>query len=177
MANYYGRLHYLAHNLEVLSGFSEAGREGVTVEQISQHSKTSKSVSDTFSTLVNTLVTKASFRDSDSCKKFKEGLITKMQTWKHPAVIETSLLGSEPSRDESLDNVVKVAESLSMHFTHKTKTMNFTTHKDARASQALVKECVLEVDQMAQKDTSLPSVKESKEKEKRAYYYGGGRTL
>ena len=163
LIKYYERLYKLAHHLEVFSRLPEARQEGVTKTQIHEHITTKNFVINTFSALIDTILTDVSFKEA------KEGLIKTMQTWKNPTVTQTLLSESMSSRNELLDTVAATAESLSLHFSHKTITKNLTVHRDARASQALLKECVLKVNEIAQKET--------KEKEKKAYYFGGGRTL
>ena len=163
LIKYYERLYKLAHHLEVFSRLPEARQEGVTKTQIHEHITTKNFVINTFSALIDTILTDVSFKET------KEELIKTMQSWKNPTVTQTLLSESMSSRNELLDTVAATAESLSLHFSHKTITKNLTVHRDARASQALLKECVLQVNEIAEKET--------KEKEKKAYYFGGGRTL
>ena len=159
LIKYYERLYKLAHHLEVLSRLPEARQEGVTNTQIHEHITTKNFVINTFSALIDTILTDVSFKEA------KEGFIKTMQTWKTQTLLSENI----SSRNELLDTVADTAESLSLHFSHKTITKNLTVHRNARASQALLKECVLKVNEIAQKET--------KEKEKKAYYFGGGRTL
>ena len=159
LIKYYERLYKLAHHLEVLSRLPEARQEGVTNTQIHEHITIKNFVINTFSALIDTILTDVSFKEA------KEGFIKTMQTWKTQTLLSENI----SSRNELLDTVADTAESLSLHFSHKTITKNLTVHRDARASQALLKECVLKVNEIAQKET--------KEKEKKAYYFGGGRTL
>ena len=163
LTSYFEGLYKLAHHLEVLSRLPQARQEGVTKTQINEHITTKNFVINTFSALIDTILTDASF------KQVKKGLIKTMQSWKSPTLTQTLLSESMSSRNELLDTVGDTAESLYLHIPHKSKTKNLTVHRDARASQALLKECVLKVNEIAQKET--------KEKEKEAYYFGGGRTL
>ena len=160
LTEYYEKLYTLARDLEALSHSPQAGREGVTKIQIDEHTNTKNIVIDTFVTLIETIFTDVRFKD------LKDESIATLYKWRNPTLIRTLVPKSMSATNELVDTVANQAKSLSLDFTHKTKTMNFITHEDARASQALLKECVLEVNQMA-----------TKEKEKRAYYYGGGRTL
>ena len=160
LTKYYEQLCTLARHLEALSRSPQAGREGVTEIQIDEHTNTKNVVIDTFVTLIETIWTDVRFEE------FKNRSIKTLYRWKNPTLTRTLVPKSMSATNELVDTIANQAKSHFLDFTHKTKTRNFTIHKDAKASQALLKECVLEVNQMA-----------TKEKEKRAYYYGGGRTL
>ena len=137
LTEYYKKLCELARHLETLSRSPQAGREGVIKIQIDEHTRTKNLVIDTFVTLIETIFTDVRF------KNLKKSSIAEAKKWKSPILTKTLVPQSMSATNESLDEVVKVAESLSMHFTHKTKTMNFTTHTNTSVSHRLFKECVL----------------------------------
>ena len=159
LVDYYNSLCELAQNLEVLSRLPQAGREEITLNQITEHSKTKNLVVTTFVTLIDTILTDACF------KELKADFIDQMLTWQ----TKTLLPGSMVSRNELLDTIAATAESLSLNLTHQTQPKTLEIRRDTRFSKALLKQCVLEVNEMGQQAT--------KEKEKKAYYFGGGRTL
>ena len=164
LVDYYNSLCELAQNLEVLSRLPQAGREEITLNQITEHSKTKNLVVTTFVTLIDTILTDACF------KELKADFIDQMQTWQTKTLLPESMV----SRNELLDTIAATAESLSLNLTHQTQPKTLEIRRNTRFSKALLKQCVLEVNEIAQKETKE---KETKEKEKKAYYFGGGRTL